>query len=113
MKKIIFFFFSAVITIILSCCKDSDEENMNTVLYRVFANDTNASLIIDGWGSNGYIIVKNGWTYKEQTDSRWAQICVRCKDRNVLIRVEIFKNGRLLETKEGNSYVLLDLKIKD
>lgn len=55
---------------------------------------------------------KGKWEHTETTSDTFADILVTSDNETSLLTVEIYKNGRLLDMKQGNSWVHLKVSLK-
>ena len=118
MNKIICFLFCLLCSLSFSSCKDDIDidEQENTITYKVFANEDeyiSVSDIRDEKGNtvNG-LLVKSGWEHTIKTKEWDVYIILRCENPKTLLTVEIYKNKKLIDRKEGNSYLNLHKQIK-
>ncbi len=114
--KTFFKFLCLILAIPLISCSGNDEVNLNEqenrVLLRVVSNTPDAPISVLALGTEGIITIKDRWEKEMVTKSWGASIEAQCEDKNVLIKVEIYINGKLEGSNEGNGYVYKNVKIK-
>lgn len=110
MKKYLLIILLALMatSFIISC--DDDSSEYCTVTYKVSIDDDNL-FVINGF--HGDVLISKGkWEHTETTSDTFADILVTSDNETSLLTVEIFKNGRLLDMKQGNSWVHLKVSLK-
>lgn len=110
MKKILFNILFAILatSLIISC--DDDSSEFCTVTYKVSIDDDNLFTIN---GFHGDVLKTKGkWEHTETTSDTYADILVTSDSETSLLTIEIFKNGKLLKMKQGNSWVHLKVSLK-
>lgn len=96
----------------ISCNSDetSIEDQLNTVTYKVMANG-DSPFTINGFHHTN-LTTRHKWERTEQTKDYYASISVNCDDPTVLITIEIYKNGKLIERREANSRLNINVPLK-
>lgn len=115
--RILFIFFIAAVLGVSSCAPDdggfSDlEKQENEVLVKVHSNTPEAPIRVYGVGAEGGLIIKDKYERKFVTKAWSILVDARCDDPNVLIKVEIYVNGVLRRSKDGNGSVSAGVKLK-
>lgn len=95
---LIAFFAIAFATLTTSCNK----EEYNVVKLELVSYDPNAPVKVSH--CFGSFTVKGNWSNEYNWDEvpRKSGMTAYCEDRNVLLRINIYVNGKLKNSKEGN-----------
>ena len=103
-----FLFVLLTTSFLISC--DDDSSEFCKVTYKVSIDD-DKSFTINGF--HGEVFTAKGkWEHTETTSDTFADILVTSDSETSLLIVEIYKNGKLLKMKEGNSWVHLKVSLK-
>ncbi|KGE14753.1 hypothetical protein [Sphingobacterium deserti] len=101
-----------------SACSDDDEyidqrNKEHLVKVVVYSNTPDIPVLVDGVGPGGEsIYIKNYWEKEVVSKSYATRIVATCEERTVLITIEIYVDGKLRATADGNSYVAAFAEIK-
>lgn len=111
--------FFSICLLFQSCSSDDDGTGSllnkeNKITIKVYSNTPEAVINVSGTGIdvNSGINIKNYWETSLVTKDATLAVLATCKDETVLITIEAYKNDKLLEKTEGNTYVDLSADIK-
>ena len=97
----------------ISCHEDIPlEEQENAVTFKVFANEDEYLTLHGLFWDKSYLEIKSGWEYTFKTKENSVQLLVTCENEHTLITVEIYKNNKLIERKDGNSWLNVGATLK-
>ena len=110
--------FFSIFLLFQSCSSDDGRGSLlnkeNKITIKVYSNTPEAVIHVSGTGIdvNSGINIKNYWETSLVTKDATLAVLATCKDETVLITMETYKNDKLLEKTEGNTYVNLSADIK-
>lgn len=103
MKKLLFMFFVFFNLIVVPSCHDDDEKEYK-IKYEVISNTAGAPIYVYNWG----ITVKDYWCKEEVSDRSYSHgLKAQCDDPDVLITLNLYVNGKLQASREGNGRVFV------
>ena len=97
-----------------SCSKEENDESEkeHIITLKIHSNTPESPIVLNGIGAGGYLIIKDKWEYTFSTRDYVAQLNAECNDKNVLIKGEIYVNGKLTASKEANNYINIYVILK-
>ncbi len=100
--------------IIQSCSDDVPIEDKESFIeYRITCDTPDAQMHIDANGLDALgIYAKGSYEKKLRTKEFFAVIDVRCTDHKALISVELYVNGKLRASENGNASVFISERLK-
>ena len=101
-----------------SCSTDDDggynklEDKENKVEYKVYTNSPGIPIRMYGYQGQQPLVIKESWMGEYITKAYGANMRLLCDDPSVLLTGEIYINGKLKIRREGNSTVMMEIKLK-
>ncbi|MDO4779544.1 MAG: hypothetical protein Q3992_00795 [Bacteroides sp.] len=99
----------------LQSCDNEDYTDLRyvevNVIRKVYTNTPGVPIIISPY-KGGELIIKENWEHSYKTKNYFAGLDASCDNKTVLITLEIYKNGKLLDRIQGNGKVSISCRLK-